>query len=53
MKIIMLIFCVLLVAGFVYDVSRINPRDNGKALTRAAIDAAMIIAFAILERGRW
>ena len=53
MKILMLIFCVLLTAGFVYDISRVNVHDNGKALTRAAIDAAMIIAFAILERGRW
>lgn len=50
MKVLMFIFCILLTAVFVYDISRVN---SGKALVRAAIDAAMIIAFAILERGRW
>lgn len=50
MKVLMLIFCVLLTAVFVYDISRVN---SSKALVRAAIDAAMIIVFAILERGRW
>ena len=53
MKFSMLVFVFALVAGFLYDFSRVNIRDNGKALLRAALDAAMILLFAILERGRW
>ena len=53
MRFCMLVFVFALVAGFLYDISRVSIRDNGKALIRAALDAAMIILFAILERGRW
>ena len=53
MKLLMILFCCVLAGRMVYNFQRINTRNGGKWLIPATIDAAMIIAFAILEKGRW
>ena len=53
MKFLMIVFCFILVTRFVYNFQRINCRDGWKWFIKSTIDAFLIIAFAILERGRW
>ena len=57
MRILVFIFCGLLALRFVWDFARMTKSKNADAFTRglmyAAFDAAMIILFAIVEKGRW
>ena len=57
MRLIMFVFCGLLALRFVWDFSQMsktkNAEDFTKRLLSAVFDTAMIILFAILEKGRW
>ena len=54
MKIFVFAVCILLVCLFLYDFQKVNRKDGGwKAFIRVAFDAFVIIAFAIIEKGRW
>ena len=57
MRLIMFVFCGLLALRFVWDFSQMsktkNAEDFTKRLLSAVFDAAMIILFAIIEKGRW
>lgn len=57
MRLLMFVFCGLLALRFVWDFSKMSKSKNATVFTHqlmlAVFDAAMIILFAILERGRW
>ena len=57
MKLLVFVFCGLLALRFVWDFSRMSKSKDATAFTRglmyAAFDAAVIILFAIIEKGRW
>ena len=53
MKALFIIVAIILCARFVYNFQRINQVDGWKWFIKTAIDAFLIIAFAILEKGRW
>ena len=57
MRFLMIVFCACLSVRFVWDLSTMSKSKNAEVFTKrmlsAAFDAAMIILFAILEKGRW
>jgi len=57
MRLLMFVFCGLLALRFVWDFSQMSKSKDATAFTRglmsAAFDAAVIILFAIIEKGRW
>lgn len=57
MRFLMIVFCVCLSVRFIWDFSEMSKSKNAEVFTKrmlsAAFDAAMIILFAILEKGRW
>lgn len=53
MRVLVLLFCVVLTARFVYNLQRITNRDGWKWFIKTMLDAFLIIAFAIIEKGRW
>lgn len=57
MRLLMFVFCGLLALRFVWDFSQMSKSKNATTFTRglmyAAFDAAVIILFAIIEKGRW
>lgn len=53
MKILVFAFCIALSAEFIYDFKKVNTTNGWAALGRVFFDACLIIAFAIIERGRW
>lgn len=57
MKLLVFVFCGLLALRFVWDFSQMSKSKDATAFTRglmyAAFDAAVIILFAIIEKGRW
>lgn len=57
MRFLMIIFCACLSVRFIWDFSEMSKSKNAEVFTKrmlsAAFDAAMIILFAILEKGRW
>ena len=54
MKVLFLIVALVLSFRFVMDAQYIGTREtNWKWLIRTTFDAVLLIAFAILEKGRW
>ena len=53
MKVIVILFCIILSVRFVYNFQKVNTVDGWKWCIKAAVDAFMIIGFAIIEKGRW
>jgi len=57
MRFLMIVFCACLSVRFIWDFSEMSKSKNAEVFTKrmlsAAFDAAMIILFAILEKGRW
>ena len=57
MRLLVFVFCGLLALRFVWDFSQMSKSKNATVFTRglmyAAFDAAVIILFAIIEKGRW
>ena len=57
MRFLMIVFCMCLSVRFIWDFSEMSKSKNAEVFTKrmlsAAFDAAMIILFAILEKGRW
>ncbi len=53
MRILVFVMCAVLSGMFIYDFRQVNTRNGWKSLIRVSIDAFLIIAFAIIEGGRW
>ena len=53
MKILIFLFCIVLVLNFILDFQKINTVDGQKAFIRVLFDTFLIIAFAIIGKGRF
>lgn len=53
MKILIIFFCIILVLNFILDFQKINTVNGQRAFIRMAFDAFLIIAFAIIGKGRF